>query len=235
MLSAASRAVPPRLPLWLKIAYTAFLGVLVPVYWRSYTPLNFLWFCDVALAVTFLALWRESALLASMAAVGIVLPQLLWLGDFLCGLVAGVSPLEMSAYMFRYDGAYDLFVRGLSLFHGWLPLLLLWMVWRLGYDRRALVGWTLLAWGVLLASFALLTSGSFDPADPAGPENLNKIVVPATAEGELWMRPWQWLGLLMVAYPLAIYLPSHVLLRAIMPETKGREATAARDGEMSAA
>ena len=30
------------------------------------------------------------------------------------------------------------FLRGLSLFHGWLPFLLLYLVWGMGYDGRAL-------------------------------------------------------------------------------------------------
>jgi hypothetical protein len=40
-----------RLPLWLKVLYTAFAGVLVPYYWRTYGALNFLYFCDVALLI----------------------------------------------------------------------------------------------------------------------------------------------------------------------------------------
>ena len=30
------------IPLWLKLAYTAFMAVLVPVYWANYGPTNFL-------------------------------------------------------------------------------------------------------------------------------------------------------------------------------------------------
>jgi hypothetical protein len=30
-----------RLPLWLKVVYTAFLCVLVPVYWRAMSEQNF--------------------------------------------------------------------------------------------------------------------------------------------------------------------------------------------------
>ena len=45
-------ARPNRVPLWLKLAYTLFVAVLVPVYWHHYTPLNFLYFCDVALLMT---------------------------------------------------------------------------------------------------------------------------------------------------------------------------------------
>ena len=44
----------------------------------------------------------------------------------------------MTDYMFAAD--HSLFLRGLSLFHGWLPFLLVYLVWKLGYDRRALAG-----------------------------------------------------------------------------------------------
>lgn len=30
------------IPLWLKIAYTAFLSVMIPVYWINYGATNFL-------------------------------------------------------------------------------------------------------------------------------------------------------------------------------------------------
>ncbi len=49
----------------------------------------------------------------------------------------------MSAYMF--NPGLSLFTRGLSFFHFWLPFLVLYLVWRLGYDRRAFVAWTGLA------------------------------------------------------------------------------------------
>ena len=41
------------IPLWIKIAYTLFVCVLVPFYLRFYGPMNFLWFSDVALLVMF--------------------------------------------------------------------------------------------------------------------------------------------------------------------------------------
>src|SRR5262249_55082352 len=76
-----------RLPLWLKVAYTAFMAVLIPVYWHYYGPTNFLYFCDVALIITLVGIWSESALLVSMCAVGILVPQTLWVIDFLGNLV----------------------------------------------------------------------------------------------------------------------------------------------------
>ena len=59
-------ARPPRIPLPVKIAYTAFMAVLVPFYWASYGPTNFLYFCDVALFFALAAVWTERPLLASM-------------------------------------------------------------------------------------------------------------------------------------------------------------------------
>src|SRR3989454_1188443 len=131
---APDPALTRKIPLWVKLLYTAFLAVLVPFYWRSYGPVNFLWFCDIALRVTLPALWLESPFLSSLEAVAIAFPQLCWAVDFTAHL-AGIHLLGLADYMF--EPRIPLFVRGLSLFHGWLPFLLLWMVWRLGDDRRA--------------------------------------------------------------------------------------------------
>ena len=43
---------PHKIPLAAKVAGTAFLAVLVPVYLHTYGPTNFLWFCDAALILT---------------------------------------------------------------------------------------------------------------------------------------------------------------------------------------
>ncbi len=70
--------VSRRIPRWVKLAYTVFVAILVPWYWVTYTPWNFLYFCDIALLVTGVAIWIESPLLVSMQAVAITLPQMLW-------------------------------------------------------------------------------------------------------------------------------------------------------------
>ena len=93
-----------RIPLALKFAYTAFMIVLVPVYWYAYGPTNFLYFCDVALFFARAAVWLESPLLASMPAVGILLPQALWCVDFLGRCVGLEMPGSMTGYMFEGRG-----------------------------------------------------------------------------------------------------------------------------------
>src|ERR1017187_7893096 len=135
-----------KIPMAAKMAGTAFLAVLLPVYLHTYGPANFLWFCDAALVLTVAGMWLESSLLISMCAVGILLPQCLWLVDFGVYLL-GFHFLNLTSYMF--DPHLSLFTRGLSLFHGWLPLLLVWLLFRLGYDKRALPAWTVVATGLV--------------------------------------------------------------------------------------
>jgi hypothetical protein len=198
-----------KIPLWIKILYTLFVAVVVPCYWIQYSPVNFLWFCDVALLITVAALWLESALLVSMQALAITVVQSLWIIDFILQLTTGIQAIHLADYMF--DPKIPLFMRGLSLFHGWLPLLLLWMVWRLGYDRRALFYQTVLAWLMFVLSY-VLTDG---PTGPAG--NVNQVYGPASDEIQTWMHPWLWLALLMTGVPLCFYVPTHLVFRKVFP------------------
>ena len=144
-VSAQSFCLSHQIPLWIKLIYTGFVTILVPYYWYTYGPTNFLYFCDVALFMTLVAVWRESAIWASMPAVGILLPQALWGVDFIGGFF-GRHICGMTEYMF--SSTIPLFGRALSLFHFWLPIFLLWIIYRLGYDRRALLNWTVLAWAL---------------------------------------------------------------------------------------
>jgi hypothetical protein len=213
-----SGSIPPatlpasRIPLWLKLAYTAFMAVLVPVYWVNYGPTNFLYFCDVALFATLIGIWRESRLLVSMAAVGIVAPQILWVADFVVELGGG-HLTGMTSYMFNEN--LPLFLRGLSLFHGWLPFLLIYLVWRLGYERRAFISWTVLAWVLLIICYTLMPGPRPDADSIATPVNINYVHGMSTTAAQTWMHPLAWLGTLLVGLPLAIYLPTHLALRAL--------------------
>jgi hypothetical protein len=206
----ASRSV---LPLWLKLAYTAFMAVLIPVYWRNYGPTNFLYFCDVALIITLVGIWIESPLLVSMCAVGILASQALWVIDFLSNFV-GLPLTGMTDYMFMADRS--LFLRGLSLFHGWLPFLLAFLVAKLGYDRRGFPAWTAVAWALVLICFFFMP-----PPDPnAGltPVNINYVWGMSDTAAQTWVPPAVWLIGLMIALPLVLYAPVHFLLARTMPK-----------------
>ena len=205
---ASSRPLP-RIPLAFKLAFTAFMAVLVPVYWYEYGPTNFLYFCDLALFFTLAAVWLENALLAGMAAVGIILPQMLWCADFVAHL-AGLPLLGMTDYMF--DAHRPLFLRGLSFFHGWLPFLLLFLVKRLGYDRRALPAWTAVAWIAMVISYFLLPAPGAKLANPLAPVNVDYVYGLSDTVAQGWMPGPMWFGLLLVALPVVILLPSHWFL-----------------------
>jgi hypothetical protein len=191
--------IQPVFPLWLKIAYTLFVCFVVPIYWRRYGPANFLWFSDIALLVTVPALWLESPLLASMMALAVALPELAWNVDFFVRLTTGASLMGLSGYMF--DRSIPLFIRALSLFHVGLPLLLIWMVHRFGYDRRALIAQTFVA--IIVLSLSYLFS------DPR--RNVNWVYGFGERPQAKVPAPW-FLAFLILMFPLAIYLPTHLVL-----------------------
>lgn len=202
------------IPLWLKVAYTAFMAVLIPVYWHQYGPANFLYFCDIALLLTLAGVWLEKLLLVSLPAVGILLPQMLWCVDYAVQL-CGFKMTGMTAYMF--DGARPLFLRGLSLFHGWLPFLLLFLVFRLGYDKSAFKGWTAATVVLCLIAFYLLPPAGAVLPDPNLPRNVNYVFGMDDARPQQWMRPGFYLVTWMAMLVILAYLPTHLLLKKICP------------------
>jgi hypothetical protein len=198
-----------QIPLWIKIAYTVFLAVMMPIYLHEYGPTNFLYFCDVAALLTLPALWLESPLLASIAAVGIVIPQMIWILDL--GLhFFGMTFLGMTDYMF--DSAIPPFTRAISLFHGWLPLLLLYLQRRLGYDRRAFAIWTGLAWSVMLVCYFWTPRPGTVLANSQQPVNIDYVFGVSEKAVQTWMPSWAWLLMLLIGLPALIWWPTHRLL-----------------------
>jgi hypothetical protein len=190
--------IDPVIPLGLKVVYTIFVCALVPIYWRQYGPSNFLWFSDIALLALVPALWLENSLLVSMMAVSVLLFEALWNIDFFFRLATGKSLIGLSAYMF--DPKVPLIIRGLSGFHIVLPLLLLWMLHRLGYDQRAFLGQTIVALVILPLSY--LASNA--------QENVNWVYGFGQHPQRTLPAPL-FVILLMLLFPLVVYLPTHLL------------------------
>jgi hypothetical protein len=187
------------IPLWIKLAYTLFVAVTVVLYAVKWGPGNFLWFSDIALIGTVPALWLESGLLASMMTLAILLPEVLWNLSFFVQLASRRRVSGLTDYMF--DRSRPLYLRAVSLFHVFLPVLLVWMVSRLGYEARALIAQTMLAWVVLPLSYWLTK-----------PEENVNWVRGFNNGAQTLLRPGVYLGLLMVGFPAVIYLPTHFLL-----------------------
>ena len=192
------------MPLWLKLGVSAFVLVWAPIYWVAYGPQNFLWFCDLANFLIAIALWLESPLLFSAQAVSVLVVQLIWVIDVGVAALSGTHPIGGTEYMF--DSALPLRLRMLSLFHIAQPPILLWALWRLGYDRR---GWLLqagIAWVVLPLTFAL-----------TGPEENINWVWGVFGQPQSALDDRVFFLSVCLGYPLLLYLPSHLLLQRLYP------------------
>lgn len=188
-----------NIPLWLKVAFTAWILVWAASYSAFFGSQNFLWLCDLGNFILLLALWRESRLLFSTQVVALLIVDVLWSIDFAVALAAGIHPFGATGYMFNPE--IPLHVRSMSLFHLFLPPLLVFGMSRLGYARRGLVLQTGITWVVLPATFLL--------TDPE--RNINWVWGPFFRRQEL-VDPALYLLLLMIAYPLLIYVPTHRLV-----------------------
>ncbi|MBC5774832.1 membrane-associated protein [Pontibacter sp. KCTC 32443] len=190
------------IPLWLPVIYTLFLLVLVPVYWKHYGPANFLWFSDVALFSVGVALWTGNRLLLSMMAVGVLGLEIIWNIDYFGRLLTGRQLLGLSEYMFRQD--LSLFLRGLSLFHVFLPSIVIWLLWEWGYDTKAIYYQTGLAWLILLTTYLF--------SDPK--ENINWVFGIGN-KPQHTITPNLYFILVLIFFPVVVFLPSHLMLNWI--------------------
>jgi hypothetical protein len=187
----------------MKIAAALFLCVMVPVNTHYYGAIKFLWFSQVGLFGTVLALWLESRLLASMMLLAIFLADgVAWTADFLMGGLTGWYPIGMTDYMF--DPQWPLFVRGLSFFHVVVPVVLVWMVYKRGYDSRALLAQSLFGCVLLGVTYAMT-----DPKD-----NINRVYGPFNARQTL-LPARLYLVTLMACSPILLYLPVHLVILLI--------------------
>lgn len=212
---------PRLIPLWLKVAYTAFMAVLIPIYLKNYGPTNFLYLCDVAIFTTLIGIWLESPVLLSAPLVGIFWPQMLWVVDFFLVLF-GSELTGWTHYMFEPP----LFLRFLSFFHFWLPFLLLYVVWRVGYDKRGFLLWTVITCIVLTVCYFYMPppSPEKDPVtgaqlrDPNLPVNINYVFNIASDDvAQGWAHPNAYFALLMAVLVVGIYLPTHLMCQRWMP------------------
>jgi hypothetical protein len=153
---------------------------------------------DIALIVSTVALWTRSSVLCSMEGVAVLIFEIAWCIDILLRLMIGERFAVLSKYMFRRE--IPLWIRLLSLFHLWIPWLLLWMVWQLGYDRRALV-LQINVWMVVVVVCYFVS-----PRE----ENINFVFGLGGLEKRL--STVGYLAVLVVGVPVVIYLPTHLFL-----------------------
>jgi hypothetical protein len=188
-------------------AAVAWLAVWIPTYLQVWGWYNFLFFCDVAVLLTCLGLWRGNALLLSSQAVGAIVINLLWTLDAAWRLLLGRHLIGGTEYM--WDANYPLWIRFLSLFHVVWPLLLLWAVRRTGYDPRGIVLQSGIAVVVMVLSriveemFAIGKNLNFVMTDPIFHRSWGQAPVHLTFH--------------LIVLIAVIYWPTHLVLRRFLP------------------
>jgi hypothetical protein len=190
---------------WIKIPYALVVFVLVPVYWIRYGPANFLWFSDIGLFGTLLALWLENRFLLSMMAAGVLLFDFLWNFIFFSKLLFGAGPGWVD-YMFEPN--ITLAIRALSLFHVALPIIQLWSLNKLGYDVRAWKYQALLGCIILPLTYGVSTLE----------KNIN-WVFGVTEVPQQWLPAPLYLAALMMIYSTLVCFPTHLVLKRLFPKT----------------
>ncbi|MCU1270742.1 MAG: hypothetical protein JWN74_2036 [Acidobacteriaceae bacterium] len=200
-----ARTANSSIPLWMKVAWTAWLVVWAPVYWRQYGAQNFLYFCDLGNFLIAVGLWRESRLILSWQAVGLLIFQTLYALDLIGAVLFGHHIVGGTEYMF--DPKVPLFVRLLGLYHLVVPPLLLWSVRRLGYDERAWKLQTLTAWVLVPINFFWRREYNVNWARGLGHE---QHLVPH----------WMYLAAYLILVPLVVYWPTHLALKRCTAKTR---------------
>jgi hypothetical protein len=173
----------------------AWLIVWIPAYWRAWGWLNFLHLCDIAVILSCLGILFGNRLLISSQMLATAVPGVIWCLDagwrvfFHHNLIGGTEYL--------WDATVPMWVRMLSLFHIALPILLVALCARVGYDRRALI----LQSGI---TFVLLVISRWMGAAA----NLNYIFIDPIFHRALGPAPIHF-TIILAGTVVLFYLPAH--------------------------
>jgi len=197
-------------PNWMCWIALVWFAVWFPSYWRAWGAVNFIHLCDIAVILTCIGIWTQSALLISSQAVGILIVDAAWTVDAVSRVLLRRALVPGNEYLL--DPRYPVWIRLLTLFHVVMPALLLWGICRMGYDRR---GWALqsaIALPVLILARLSPSATNIDFAfkDPffhrqIGPAPIHILIT--------------WLFMVVV-----VYLPTHFALKRFFPSPPSRGA-----------
>lgn len=200
-----------------RIVFTVWMAVWTPVILWAYGPQNFLWLCNVAQFLVLYALWAGDRFILSSQAGTVCLIGLVWVLDFIPAIITGGATAMITAYMFNPE--YPMPTRIASMYHVFLPALILWVLYRRGYDRRG--PWLQCAIG------GLAIIGTWLLTDPE--RNVNWVAAPFHTE-QVWMPDVVWVVVMLVLGPLLIYWPGHGLV--LWALGRFRRTSATRNGRM---
>jgi hypothetical protein len=206
----------PRAPLWFNIFYSAFVLVVIAVYWVKYGPANFLWFSDIAFFGMAYALWRDDARFTSMMAIGVLPLEFIWAFSYFSGFFSADGQTWMGVADYMFDAALPLWLRALSWFHFMMIGAVIYMLLRKGYDKGALIPQTILALAVLAATH-MWGIKEDNPNMIYPPGNLDEIIPQPIYSA---LQPIVLFG--------CIILPMHLLLKKYWPLKSAAAARGAR-------
>ena len=198
----------PRLR-WVALAS---LAVYLPAYTLAYGLANFLFLCNLTAILAAIGIWTCHRLLLSSQAVAILLVATAWTLDVAGRLVLGRHLIGGTEYM--WDPQWPLFTRLLSAYHVVLPITLVLVLRRIGYDKRGY-------WLQCAIALAAVSAGRL-----FGPQaNINYSFVDPLLKRS-WGGPLTHVAvvagfLVLVAYPL-----THLLLQRLCRPTVGPPARA---------
>jgi hypothetical protein len=185
---------------WLALLW---LVLWFPVYWHAWGVANFLHLCDVAVILTCIGLWTNSALLLSSQAVSSVVIDILWTLDVAAWLLFRRHFIGGTEYLF--DATVPLGVRLLSLFHIVMPFILLWSLSRLRYNRRGFALQAAITLPVVIASRFVTPDKNLNFAQTA--PFFHRQLGPASVH----------LAITYLAVVLGVYVPTHLLFARLYP------------------
>jgi len=180
---------------WLALAW---LVIWIPAYWRAWGWQNFLHLCDIAVILSCAGMILGSRLLISSQALATLLPGVVWCVDAGWRVFFGHHLVGGTEYL--WNPSVPLWVRLLSLFHIGLPILLVAVCARIGYDRRAL------ALQSAITASVIVISRWMGPA-----ANLNSAFVDPVFQRALGPAPIH-LTIIFAGTALLFYLPAHLFL-----------------------
>jgi hypothetical protein len=192
-----------RVPTAVRVAAMVWLAVWFPAYLTHYGWSNFIHLSDLAVFLTCAGLLFSNSLLLSSQAVHSMVIDGLWTLDVLWRLLLGHHLIGGTEYM--WDASLPLWLRLLSLFHVALPAVLLWSVHRFGYDRRGL------PLEARIAAVALVGGWIAGPA-----KNIN-FAYRDPIFHRMWGSAPVHLALTYAVLIVAVYLPTHLVLRRLFP------------------
>ena len=194
---------------WMRWVAVVWLAVWVPAYAITWGWWNFALLCNIAIVLTCVGLWRGDALLLSSQAVATIVVEPLWTLDVAWRLFFGVHLIGGTEYM--WDPVYPLWVRILSAYHVLWPVLLIWGVWRVGYDRRAF--WLQSGLAVVVMVLSRFGNPATNPNMAFRDPIFQQTWGPAPAH----------LALMLAVLILVIYWPTHQVLLRTIPSVNRRQ------------